>query len=335
VIENALPASPPPRPLADAHADSLMWNRDLNVASTEGHVDFPRLREAGARLQCFTVVTRGLPVIDGFSTFARSRGWPAHARASEWTRCTWQLDRLAHFCRQSEGTVSIAGTRAQLLANQAAQRLSAVVGIEGAHALEGKAERVQELWERGVRFMSLTHLANNELGGTSTRFHGDRPLTPLGRAVLEAMAAAGMSLDLAHAAPAMLPDLLAYRGPVFISHTGVAGVKPLWRNVGDEVLRTLAGRGGVVGIIFAPRFLGARSLAQLVRHLTHAVQVMGEDAVTLGSDFDGMIRLADGLDDARDLPRIAQALLEAGQPERVVDKLCYQNLHAFFARTLP
>jgi len=331
VTENAQTS----RPLADAHADSLMWNRDLTLASEEGHVDFPRLRQAGARLQCFTVVTRGLPVIDGFSVFARSRGWPAHARASEWTRCTWQLDRLAHFCRQSEGAASIAATRAQLAANREAGRLSAVLGIEGAHALEGQVDRVAALFERGVGFLSLTHLANNELGGTSTRFHGNRPLTDLGRQVLEAMAAAGMSLDLAHASPAMLPELLTYRGPIFISHTGVSAATRLWRNVGDEVLSAIAAKGGVVGIIFAPQYVGGRALSHVVKHVVHAVKVMGEEGVVLGSDFDGMIRLADGIGDARDLPKVAAALLAAGLPERVVDKVCYRNLDGFFDRTLP
>jgi membrane dipeptidase len=235
----------------------------------------------------------------------------------------------------SEGMASIAATRAQLLANRAAGRLSAVLGIEGGHALEGRVERVAALFERGVRFMSLTHLANNELGGTSTRFHGNRPLTDLGRQVLEAMAAAGMSLDLAHASPAMLPDLLAYRGPIFISHTGVSAATRLWRNVGDEVLKGLADKGGVVGIIFAPQYVGGRALSNVVRHVVHALKVMGEDGVVLGSDFDGMIRLADGLADARDLPKVAQALLAEGLPEAVVNKVCAGNLEAFFERTLP
>ena len=53
--------------VADGHADSLMWNRDLNCASEQGHVDFPRLKEAGVKIQCFTVVTRGLPVLHGVS----------------------------------------------------------------------------------------------------------------------------------------------------------------------------------------------------------------------------------------------------------------------------
>src|SRR5687768_5200710 len=81
-------------PVADAHADSLMWNRDLNVMSKDGHVDFPRLREAGVKIQCLTLVTRGLPLINGFPVFAWHRGWPKGARTSEWTRAIFQLDRL-------------------------------------------------------------------------------------------------------------------------------------------------------------------------------------------------------------------------------------------------
>ena len=60
--------------IADGHADSLMWNRDLLERSQEGHVDFPRLREAGVKLQCFTLVTRGLPFIGGFLVFRACRG---------------------------------------------------------------------------------------------------------------------------------------------------------------------------------------------------------------------------------------------------------------------
>ncbi len=321
-------------PVADAHADALMWNRDLTCASSTGHVDFPRLREAGVKLQCFTVVTRGLPVIDGFSIFAASRGWPAEARRSEWTRCTWQLDRLAHFCRESQGQASIAGTREQLTHNLEAGRLSAVIGIEGGHALEGDPTRVAQLVERGVRFLSLSHLSNNELGGTSTPFFGNKPLTALGETVLEAMAGARVILDLAHASPAMLPRLLTYPGRVFCSHAGIAGAHAMWRNLTDQTLRGLADRGGVVGVIFAPQFLGGRTLVDLVRHVQHAIGVMGEDGVAFGSDFDGMIPLPRGMRDVRDLPKVTQALVDAGLAVRVVEKVIGGNLRRFFGEAL-
>ena len=321
--------------VADGHADSLMWNRDLNCASPTGHVDFPRLKEAGVKIQCFTVVTRGLPVIDGFALFARRQGWPAHARADEWSRCLYQVDRLGQFCRDSNGEASIAGTAAQLEKNLTAGRLSAVLGIEGGHALGGKAERVAELYERGVRFMSLSHLSNNELGGTSTPFFGNKPLTAHGRDVLDAMGEAGMLLDVAHASPSMLPDLLAHpKARPFCSHAGVQGATKLWRNLSDEVCRAIADKGGVVGIIFAPQFIGGKTLGHVVRHVQHAVQVMGEDGVAFGSDFDGMIPLPKGMRDVRDLPKLTAALLESGLPVRVVEKVLGENYRRFFGETL-
>lgn len=322
-------------PIADGHADSLMWNRDLSKASDQGHVDFPRLREAGVKIQAFTIVTRGLPVVGGFPLFMLKERWPSSARQSEWTRCAWQLERLEAFCAASSGLASIAGTKAGLSSNLAEGRLSAIIGIEGAHAIEGSVERVAELAARGVRFMSLTHLANNELGGTSTPLMGNRPLTPLGREVLDAMAAAGMVVDVAHASDAMLPELLSH--PTirpFCSHAGVKGATPLWRNLDDATLKAVADKGGVVGIIFAPQFVGGRQFTDVARHIEHAVQVMGEEGVALGSDFDGMIPLPQGMKDVRDLKKLTQTLLDRGMPVRVVEKVLGHNFRRFWGEVL-
>src|SRR5262245_27057044 len=239
-------------PLADGHADSLMWNRDLTRRLDEGHVDFPRLQEAGTRIQCFTMVTHGYPVVNLMGAFAAWRGWPAESRRSRWARCTFQLDWMDELCRRSEGKVRVAGSAAELEENIAAGRLSAVLGVEGAQALEGRPERVAELHRRGVRFMSLTHLTNNELGGSCSPLQGNRGLTPLGGEVLEAMVAAGMTVDTAHASAQTFADLARHpKARLFSSHTGVNGGKPSWRNLTDDQLRDIASRGGVVGIIFA------------------------------------------------------------------------------------
>jgi membrane dipeptidase len=322
-------------PIADGHADSLMWNRDLTAASEKGHVDFPRLREAGVKIQAFTIVTRGLPVIDGFPLFMLKERWPASARAGEWQRCLWQLDRLDGFCVASGGLAAVAGTKTGLDENLKDGRLSAVLGIEGAHAIEGEVGRVKTLFERGVRFMSLTHLANNELGGTSTPLMGNRPLTPLGREVLDAMAAVGMAIDVAHASPAMLPDLLRHPGSrPFCSHAGVKGATDHWRNLDDATLKAIADRGGVVGVIFAPQFLGGRQLSDVARHLEHAVKVMGEEGVALGSDFDGLIPLPQGMRDVRDLKKLTATLLDRGMPVRVVEKVLGHNFRRFWSEVL-
>ena len=214
----------------------------------------------------------------------------------------------------SNGGASIAATAVQLESNLGTGKLSAVIGIEGGHALGGRVERVAELYARGVRFMSLSHLSNNELGGTSTPFFGNKPFTPHGREVLDAMGEVG-------ARP-------------FCSHAGVQGATPIWRNLADETCRAIADKGGVVGIIFAPQFLGGRTLKHVVRHVAHALEVMGEDGVALGSDFDGMIPLPQGMRDVRDLPKLTVALLEQGLPVRVVEKVLGENYRRFFGETL-
>ncbi len=327
-------ADGPRFPLADGHADSLLWNRDLTVRQRRGHVDFPRLREAGVRIQCFTVVTRGYPFLDGVGALGALRGWPRPARRSPWTRCLFQLDRMEAFCAASGGAVAIAGTRADLEAHLAAGRLAAVLGIEGAHALERRPERVRELRSRGVAFMGLTHLANNALGGSSSPLMRNRPLTALGRAVLDEMAAAGLAVDLAHASPRTLADVLAHGGPrPFCSHTGVAGATPSWRNLDDAALRAIADRGGVVGIIFGTIYLGGRRLDDVVRHLEHALDVAGEDAVAFGSDFDGLVPLPRGMRDVTDVPRLVDALARR-RPARVVEKVAWLNWRRFLAKAL-
>ena len=321
--------------IADAHADSLMWNRDLNARSEEGHVDFARLADAGVKLQCFTLVTHGFPFVGGFPIFAARHGWPASARRSPWTRALWQIDRLEAFCRDSQGRAAIARVRSDLPRNLAEGRLSAVLGVEGAHALEGRAERVAELFRRGVRFIGLTHLSNNALGGSSFPLMGNRGLTPHGREVLDAMAALGMAVDVAHASRRTLAEVLEHPVTPFCSHTGVAACAGSWRNLDDAALRRIAEKRGVIAIIFGTVYLGGRAIADVVRHIEHALEVAGEDAVALGSDFDGMVPLPKGMRDVRDLPKLTEALLERGHPEARVEKVLGGNLFRFFGEVFP
>jgi membrane dipeptidase len=320
-------------PIADGHADSLMWNRDLTARQRRGQLDFPRLVEAGVRLQCFTVVTRGYPVVDGLGVLAAVRRWPAAARAGPWARCLFQLERMRELCDRSGGLVRVAATPAALEEAIAAGSIAAVLGVEGAHALEGRPERVAELAARGVRFMGLTHLANNALGGSSSPLMGDRGLSSLGREALDAMAAAGLAIDLAHASHRTIRDSLAHGGPrPMCSHTGVSGAHRSWRNLDDAELRAIADRGGVVGIIFATIYLGGRALGDVVRHIEHALDVAGEDAVAFGSDFDGMVPVPRELHDVTGLPRLVDALAER-RPAAIVEKVAWRNWRRFFGGT--
>jgi membrane dipeptidase len=319
--------------IADAHADTLLWNRALGVRSRSGHVDFPRLAEAGVRLQTFTVVTRGFPVVGGIRTFGLLRGWPRGVGRSPWSRALWQIERLTDAC--ASGSTVLATTPALLEQAERERKLACVLGVEGGHALEGQVARVAELARRGVAFLGLTHLGGNELGGSSFPLRGRGGLTELGGRVVEELGKHGMAVDVAHASPGLLDALLAQtQARVFCSHSGVAALGPRWRNLDDGALHRIAERGGVVGILFGTPYLGSRRLEAVADHIQHALSVAGEDAVCYGSDFDGFVPLPKGMRDVTDLWKVTASLLARGTPGRIVEKVIGLNLRRFLREVL-
>jgi membrane dipeptidase len=105
----------------------------------------------------------------------------------------------------------------------------------------------------------------------------------------------------------------------------VLGVHEHWRNIDDEQLRAVADKGGCIGVIFARRFLGGASIDSVVDHLQHIVDVAGEDAPALGSDFDGFVIPPVGLEDVAALPNLTVALSRRGLSDRVLRKILGEN----------
>ena len=134
--------------------------------------------------------------------------------------------------------------------------------------------------------------------------------------------AAGVLVDLAHInRQGFLDACSVATKPPIVSHTGVLGAFEHWRNIDDEQLRAVADKGGVVGVIFYPRYLGGDGLEPVVKHMLHILDVVGEDVPALGSDWDGFIVPTRELADPRGLPLLTDALLGAGVTERVIGKI--------------
>ena len=104
------------------------------------------------------------------------------------------------------------------------------------------------------------------------------------------------------------------------------------RNLADAQAKAIAEKGGLVGIGFWPDAIGPGGLAALVRMIAYAVDLLGEDQVALGSDFDGMVPEPF---DAAAYPLITDALLQAGMPPKTVAKLLGENAWRFFSAMLP
>lgn len=311
-------------PAIDLHADTLMWSRwvgyDLNArhepplpwAAIGGHVDVPRLTEGGVGAQFFGLVS--LPV-----------GQRSGLRAV----IDEQIDELEKACAHSDGRLAQARTAAELAAVNDAGGVAALLGIEGAHALEGSLDSLDHFARRGVRYLGLSHFSANDVSFPAYGRGSDpsRGLTAFGRAVVERCQELGVVVDLAHInKKGFLEACALSHRPPMVSHTGVLGAFEHWRNIDDDQLRAVADLGGCVGVIFCPRFLGGDGLGPVVKHLQHIVSVCGEDAPALGSDWDGFIVPTDSLSDAAKVPLLTDALLEAGMPERTIIKILRDNV---------
>ncbi len=299
--------------VADLHIDALLWNRDLSVSNPDGQVDWPRIQAGGLDIAVFGVVTAGLPIIGGWRLFTWWQGWKRDARRTRWAAAQDQIGRLNELIAQSNGQLELTRTAADVTTALSRGGVAALLGVEGAQALDGDISRIRTLHHQGVLYMGPVHLSGNALGGSSFPVGNRGGLTPYGRDVVREMERVGMFIDVAHLSEAAFWETVNMtRGPILCSHTGVYGVEPSWRNLKDDQLRAIADRGGVIGIMVATRFLGGKELEQWVAHVRHAVAVAGMEHVALGSDYDGFVAVPPDAPDIASLPRLTWALVESG-----------------------
>ncbi len=312
-------------PAIDLHADSLMWTRwigyDLHKRHTPplpraalgGHVDVPRMRDGGMCAQFFGLVS--LPLAYGQRGMARV--------------IDEQIDALEETILRGPADLVLVRTPADLAAARAAGQMAALLGIEGAHALEGDLDRLDAFARRGVRYLGISHFSANEAAFPAYGRGRDdtKGLTAFGFDLVRRCEAAGVVVDLAHINKRGFLDAcgVATRPPI-VSHTGVLGAFDHWRNIDDEQLRAVADLGGVVGVIFCPRFVGGDGLDPVVAHFMHILDVVGEEACALGSDWDGFIVPTAPLADPTGLPLLTDALLRKGVSRAAIGKLLHGNV---------
>ncbi|WP_305486030.1 dipeptidase [Brevundimonas sp.] len=364
IVENGqngtLPGAPQPseRALAlhktlvigDWHSDALLWDRDLRQRSTRGHVDLPRLREGNVALQVFTTVTKSPSGLNYEQNSAEAADditllFLAQARPPR----TWfdLTERALHQAAQLTATADAAPDElriirskadlAGLLADRAAgaAAVGGLLGAEGGHAFAGRIENYERMRDAGFRLIGLTHFFDNELGGS---LHGEAGtegtgLSDFGREVVARMISDHMVIDLAHASPAMAREVLATPGarPI-VSHTGVHGHCRTQRNFTDDILRDVAAKGGLVGIGFWDEVNCANTVAAIADSILAAIALVGEDHVSLGSDFDGAVTTPL---DASQLASLTHVLIDKGLSDATIAKVMGGNMMRYLGDVLP
>ena len=332
--------------VADMHADSLLWGRDLLQSSKAGHIDLPRLLEGNVGIQALTVfstIPRGLNIernedkTDLVPYIGMLQGWPLKAIGSPKEVELYQAKRLQGFVDRSNGQMMLLRSRGDvakfLEQRKAGSRIVAtLLGTEGAQPLEGNIKNLDDLYNAGFRMMSPAHFTDTAVGGSAAGV-SKGGLTPLGREWVKQMEARGMLIDVAHASADTLRDVTQMATkPVVVSHTGVKGVCNNNRNLTDDQLRAVAATGGVIGVGFWDVAACGTDAAAIAREIRYTVGVVGAEHVGLGSDFDGAVTEPF---DSGGMGLITEALLQQGMPEHDIRLVMGENVARVLGRVLP
>ncbi len=337
----------------DGHIDTplLMLDKGYRFGARhrthESHVDLPRMFDGGLDAAFFSIYVAPF-YGEGQRATERARAMMAEVRKQV----------AAH-----ADSVVLATSAGEVRRLTHKGKKVVLMGLEGGHALAASPEVLRALYDEGIRYVTLTHINTNAWADASQAAPRWNGLNDLGRSLVAEMNRLGMILDLAHVSDSTFYDALAAsQAPVLVSHSSVRALVPSVRNVDDAMLRAVARNGGVVMINFfdamvnphldddvmaelrrrmpgpkltmmwnelyaikSARGLPGATLDDVLDHLDHAAKVAGIDHVGLGSDFDGVFDLPDGLQDVTRLPWITYGLLKRGYTEEEIYKILGGN----------
>lgn len=330
----------------DSHCDTTQrlldpeW--DFSARHDVWHVDIPRLREGGVGAAVLAVYTP--------QTENPELGVAA-ARA--------QLDCIHERVRRHGDALALARSADEVRRARCEGRVAVMTAIEGGFLIADSLEVLREYHDRGAVYMTLTHGQHTTWADSSgvheplAARHGG--LTDFGRDVVREMNRLGLMVDVSHVSDDTFWDVMAAsQAPPIASHSSCRAVSPHRRNLSDEMIRTIADRGGVVQINFSAAFVDpdfpeldpktandwwergglahgpltdhVTSLDVLVDHFDHALRLVGPHHVGIGSDFDGVGALPRGLEDCSKLPFLTAALLRRGYSESDLERVLGLNL---------
>lgn len=326
----------------DLHCDTISAiyegrkdGKDLFLASSGLQVDLEKMEKGDYRLQTFAIFLDRANTENCFAT------------AGEMTELFKK--ELEKNCDK----ISQVYTYQDIQRNKAEGKMSALLSLEEGGIFEKAPEDLQWFYNQGARIATLTWNHENDLAypncqGDPFNDHPwswgeERGLKEKGIQVLEQMESLGMIPDVSHLSDGGFWDVAKHcRKPFLATHSNARGAAPeAARNLTDEMIRTLADRGGILGLNYCVSFVrrdwkpgqpGA-TMEELIRQIRYIVNIGGEECLGLGSDFDG-IEEAPEMENAGEMPKLAEAMEGAGISHSLTEKIFWKNADRFLRENL-
>jgi len=238
---------------------------------------------------------------------------------------------------QAQGALTICRSAAEIRTCLARGQMAAIFHIEGAEAIDGDLHTLDVLYAACLRSIGPVWSRTTLFGhGVPFRF----PSTPdigaglsdAGKRLVKRCNELRIMIDLSHLNEAGFWEVAALsNAPLVATHSNAHAICPHARNLTDRQLDAIRDSDGMVGLNFAVAFLRDDGrmlddvpLGQMLRHLDHLIDRLGEDRVGLGSDYDGAV-VPKGLDTVADLPNLRVAMAAHGYDGPLIAKLCHEN----------
>jgi membrane dipeptidase len=229
--------------VVDTHDDTtqrlLDPQFDLAARHPDGNIDIPRMREGGLTAIFFSIWIPG-----------KIMGPEAVQKALK------QIDAVRETVRRQRNELLLATTAEDVRSAKEQNKIAALMGVEGGHMMGNDLAVLRTFAALGVRYMTLTHMENNEWADSSTAKPEHNGLTDFGKEVVREMNRLGVIVDISHVSDKTFYDVLATtKAPAFASHSSCRALCSAARNMTDEMIHDLAKNGGVIQINYHVGFL--------------------------------------------------------------------------------
>ena len=305
----------------DTHCDTPMFfSKDIHFERRDPRilVDLQKMTEGG---QDATTMVAYLPQPAAGETFAEKVPFQVQG---PFEYANLIFDKVKAMINGYGRYVSIVRTPSELYDNKKQGRKSIMLGIENGLALEHHIENVEHFARRGIVYITLCHNGDNDLCDSARGMQTHGGMSQFGAEVIREMNRLGIMVDLSHAHEKSFYDALEISAtPIVCSHSSCRALCDHPRNLTDDQMRLLASKGGVMQVTLYPGFLrseGTATIVDAMKHLEHAIEVMGIDCVGLGTDFDGDGGVC-GLADSSEMINFTRQLLRRKFNERDIQKI--------------
>ncbi|MCF0148869.1 MAG: membrane dipeptidase [Clostridium sp.] len=298
----------------DLHCDtaSRLLYEDLKLKESICKVDIEKLKKAKAKAQVFAHFIELNIVENPYTEFIN------------------MYNNFISELKENEDSIEIVRNLKELENVNNKGKIGAFLSIEEGEVLEGKVERVEELYNLGIRFITLTWNFKNAIGYPNAGYKfKDLGLTDKGKEIVLEMERVGIIPDCSHLSDGGFYDLIDIcKKPFIATHSNARKVTDHSRNLTDDMIVKLAEKGGVMGLNFCAPFLGKEkvpSINSMIQHIKHTRNVGGIDVLALGTDFDGIGNEVE-IENIGEIGRLRDALLKENFTNSEIDKIFYGNI---------